>query len=350
MMRIISVSHSLIHPRQQMLFEKIGELNLAEVTVLSPSTWWKEKCIGSVKHNYELHCLQSTGNSFYTLRLRGLKQYIEEFSPDVLYSSEEPHTILSRECAKIAKEKNIPFAVFSWENTNRRFGQPYDDIEKEVIKKADILIVGTEDAKKRYMVKGVDEDKIKICPQTGVNGGMFKPMSEIDKKYDLVYHGRFVQEKGVNYIQDVAKELELTMLWIGGRIRDFIPTYGFNMGWASYLKLPALLNSAKIGIQFPYSYNGFSEQGNYGVAELMSLGLPVICSDNGSLKGVYGSSPAIIVHEEDVYALKKEIQRLLKDEDLRKELGKEGREWVEKKLSLQVIGKKTVKILKGATK
>lgn len=350
MLKVISISHSLINPRQWMLFEKISELNLAQTCVLAPSSWHGENCVELNKHGFELHCLEGVGRSFYTLRLRGINQHIRDFKPDVIYLMEESHTILARETVKIAKAEGIPYAVFSWENVvDRRFGEPFDSIEEGVIKSANVLIAGNEGAKRRLIARGGKEGRVSICPQTGLSTELFKPMPKVKKTYDLVYHGRFVSEKGVFYIQDVAKELDLEMLWIGGRSSDFIPTYGFYGGLVgSYLKLPEHLNQAKIGVQFPYSHNGYAEQYNYGVAELMSTGLPVIISDNGSLKEVYEQSPAIIVHEEDVDALKKEIQNLLKDEILRKELGKKGREWVKDNLSLEVIGKKLVGILKEA--
>ena len=348
MLRVLSLSHSLINPRQWVLFDKIGEMNLAECLVLCPSKWHGEKCIDVTKHNFELHCLETVGKNFYTFRLRGLEQYIQEFQPDVIYIEEEPHTIQARECKKIAQRENIPYAVFSWENVkDRKIGEPFDTIEEEVIKSADVIIAGNEGAKRRLIERGGEEGKISICPQTGVDTSLWSP-KDIKKTFDLVYHGRFMREKGLFYIQDVAKELGLKMLWVGGRGRDFIPTYGTDVGLVdSYLKLPEYLSQAKIGVQFPYFYNGYAEQYNFGIAELMCVGLPVIISDNGSLKEVYGNSPAIVVHEEDVGALKKEIQNLLKDENLREKMGREGHEWVKNNLSLEVIGKKLIKILEG---
>ena len=332
-----------------MLFEKIVELNLAKTCVLCPSKWHDEKCTLDVtKHNFGLHCLESVGQSFYTFRLRGIKQYIRDFKPDIIYIMEESHTVLARETSRIAKEEGIPYAVFSWENVvERNFGEPFNSIEQEVIKSASILIAGNEGAKRRLRARGGEEEKISICPQTGVDTSLWSP-KDIKKTFDLVYHGRFMREKGLFYIQDVAKELGLEMLWVGGRGRDFIPTYGTDVGLVdSYLKLPEYLSQAKIGVQFPYFYNGYAEQYNFGIAELMCVGLPVIISDNGSLKEVYGNSPAIVVHEEDVGALKKEIQNLLKDENLREKMGREGHEWVKNNLSLEVIGKKLIKILEG---
>ena len=325
-----------------MLFEKIAELNLARVMVLSPSTWWEKRCIDCVKHNYELHCLERVGNSFYTLRLRGLKQYIEDFSPDILYSLAEPHTILARECAKIAKEKNIPFAVFSWENTNRGFGHPYDDIEAEVIKKADILVAGNEGAKKRYIAKGVGEEKISVCPQTGLDTSLFHPIKGMRKVYDAGYFGRMVEEKGCRYIEHVVKELKLKMLWIGGH-GLFKPSYGTYVEWLDYLKMPGYYNRIKLFVHFPYPYQGFSEQYAYTLAESMACGTPVVTSDNGSIQEVYSEAPIVRVEEGSEIALKRALSYSLSN--LETYPKKEGIKWVKDNLSLEVIGKKLIKIL-----
>lgn len=343
---LIATGHSVSHLRQWLLFKKIGELELAEVLVLGPTRWYDEQAVAVAGKNFSLVALEPIGNTFHAFRLRGLERYFIDFSPTKIFIVEEPYTFFAQGCMKMANRLDIPFAVFSWENKlDRRYGAPFDRIEEEVIQAADILIAGNEGAKRRLIVRGVKEEKIAVCPMTGIACDVFKPIADIEKSYDLVYHGRFVREKGVYFIQDVAEELRLKIRWIGGRSNDFVPSYGDYAGWIAYENLPRYLNRAKIGVQFPYSYNYYQEQYNFGVAELMSVELPVICSDNGSLREVYGDSPAIMVHEGDVDALKREIQRLLRDEELRGELGRKGRAWVEANLSLEVIGKKLVKIL-----
>jgi len=345
MLRVISISHSLISARQWMLFEKIGEMNLAECLVLCPSRWHDEKCIDLTKHNFASHCLETVGKSFYTFRLRGLEQYIQEFQPDVIYIEEEPHTILARECVKIAHRESIPYAVFSWENIeNRRFGEPLDSIEKEVIKSADVLIAGNEGAKRRLIARGGEEEKISICPQTGVNQDLFQPRKEIEKSYDLLYAGRLVEEKGVRFIEHVAKELQLKILWIGGR-GSFIPTYGNYIGWLpDYLHLPEYYNKTKLFVTYPYSYHGYSEQANMTIGESLACGTPVVTSDNGSIKEFYDGAPISIAAEGNESALKDAVSYALTD--LENYPCEKGREWVRNNLSNEVIGRKLIEILK----
>ncbi len=347
MIKLLVAGHSVGHPRPEMFFEEIAKLGLAKVCALAPENWHHEKCIDIVKGNYELHNLENVGYSFYTFRLRGLEGYIKEFRPDLLYIMEEPHTIFARECKNIAERLQIPYAVFTWENiSERRFGKPFDSIEEEIIKSADVLIAGSEGAKRRLIARGGSEDKIGTCPQNGINCDIFKPMEDVEKEYDLSYIGRMAEEKGLRFIEQVAKELNLKMLWVGGR-GSYNPSYGNYSSWVKYPQLPKYYNKAKVLVRFPYSYRGYSEQFPLTGLEAMACGVPVVCSDNGSLKEVHKTSPAVMINELDVEELKKKIEWLVGDVGARRKLGKEGRKFVVGTYSNKEVGKKLVEILGG---
>lgn len=347
MIRLLVCGHSIGHPRQAMFFEKIGELNLAKVCVLAPTGWDFETCVDIVKKNYELHNLEKVGRSFLNFRLRGLGQYINEFRPDIIYIVEEPYTIFTRECKKIAELLQIPYAVFTWENVlERRFGAPYDVIEEDVIKSANVLIAGNEGAKRRLIQRGGDEDKIAICPQNGINCDIFKHMEDVEKEYDLSYIGRMAEEKGVRFIEQVAEELNLEMLWVGGR-GSHNPSYGNYIGWVNYSELPRCYNKTKVLARFQYSYQGYSEQFPFAALEAMACEVPVVCSDNGSLKEVHKTSLAVMINELDVEELKKKIKWLTGDPKARRGLGKEGRKFVIKNYSNEKIAKNLVGFLGG---
>jgi len=347
MIRLLVCGHSIGHPRQAIFLEKIGELGLAKVCVLAPENWYNEKSVDIVKENFESHYLEKVGHSFYTFRLRGLGEHIKKFRPDIIYILEEPHTIFARECKKIAELLQIQYAAFTWENIpERRFGEPFDSIEEEIIKSAAVLIAGNKGAKRRLIERGGDGNKIGICPQNGINCDIFKPMEDVEKDYDLSYVGRMSEEKGVQFIERVAKELNLEMLWVGGR-GEYNPSYGNYIGWVNYSQLPECYNKAKVLVRFPYSYRGYSEQFPLTALEAMACEVPVVCSDNGSLKEVHETSPAVMINELDVEELKKKIEWLTGDPEARRELGKEGRKFVMKTYSNEEVTKKLVEILGG---
>lgn len=344
MISILCAGHAIGHPRQAMFLEKISELGLAKVCVLAPENWYSEKSVDMVKKNFELHYLEKVGHSFYTFRLRGLEGCIKEFRPDIIYILEEPHTIFARECKKIADVLQIPYAAFTWENIpERRFGAPYDDIEEDVIKSADVLIAGNEGAKRRLIERGGDEGKIAICPQNGIDCNIFKSMKDVEKDYDLLYVGRMSEEKGVQFINQVAEELRLEMLWVGGR-GEYNPSYGNYVGWVNYSQLPKCYNKAKVFVTYPYGYNNYQEQGNFTIGESLACGTPVVCSNNGSILDFYKDAPLDIVEEADANALREVIKEALTKCDSNKE---KRVKWVREHLSNEEVGKKLVKILEG---
>lgn len=341
---MVVCGHSIGHPRQAMFFEKIAELGLANISMLAPEGWYTEETKGAKRENFELRNLERVGQRFHTFRLRGLGQHIKEFRPDIIYIVEEPYTIFARECKKIAELLQIPYAVFTWENVSeRRFGPPYDNIEENAIKAADVLIAGNEGAKRRLILRGGNEDKIAICPQNGINCDIFKPMEDVEKEYGLSYVGRMSEEKGVRFINQVAEELKLELLWIGGR-GEYTPSYGNYIGWANHLDLPKYYNMVKVFVTFPYSYNNYQEQGNFTIGESLACGTPVVCSNNGSILDFYKDAPLDIVEEADVDGLREAIKVAL----TKYELGRGDRiKWVRENLSNETVGKKIVKILEG---
>ena len=345
MFRISVTGHSLIHPRQYSLFSHMSAHDLADVQILSPTRWGRER--GHIVHtpNYHHECLEPVGQSMTSFRLRGLEDYIREFNPDVLYVMEEPYSSFTGLCATIAEKHNIPLAVFTWENiVNKSFGERNEKIEAEVIDKADILVAGNNGAKKRLISKGAAEDKIYICPQTGIDTQLFANMQLVERPYDLAYVGRMVKEKGIEYIENVAKDLNLKMLWAGGR-GNMTPSYGDYVGWVDYLRLPEYYNKTKLFVTYPYAYNGYSEQMNYTIGEAMACGTPVVSSLNGSIGEVYKEAPVAFTAGANKKSLKIGLQYAQAKSE---EWAKDGVKWVHKNLGINVIADRLIKMLKGA--
>ena len=333
-----------------MLFEHMGANGLADVQVISPARWGSERCTPVSSKGYQHVCLESLGAAFLSYWSRGLEEAISDFNPDILYVMEEPFAPFALRCSKIAEEHDIPMAVFTWENVlDRSFGERNDKIEAEVIDKAAVLIAGNEGAKKRLIHKGAAEDKIAICPQTGISTDIFKPMPDVDKTYDCAYFGRMVKEKGIEYIENVVKEMNLKMLWVGGR-GDMTPSYGDYIGWVDYLGLPEYYNKTKLFVTYPYAHNGYSEQMNFTIGEAMACGTPVVSSDNGSIYEVYQEAPIVFAKEANEEALCDSIKYTFDNPMQRtvpEKRAEEGIKWVHDNLSIDVTARGLLKILKA---
>lgn len=345
-MNLIITGHSVSHYRQRMLGEATAKLGVKTI-VVGPQQWGDEQYESYKKKKFIFRVLPVAGApSFYSFTFKKLNRIISGFRPAVIYVMEEPFTLFARECMRYAKEYNCPLVFFTWENRpNYRISTPYDRIEQDAIRESDKIICGNQLAKRRMINCGADRNKLSVLLQSGIDTKLFKPNEKIKKEYDIIYHGRLVREKGLPFLENVCRELNLNLLTVGGRGQYHIK-YGDAHEWTAYEDLPVVLNKAKIGVQIPFSFQGFQEQGNFSIGENMACENPVVISNNGSLPDNYGKSPLPVIDEGNEKSLKKEIKKLLNmSEDKRNNFGKECRKWIEKNLSLEVMAKKLLNIL-----
>ncbi len=344
-MNLIITGHSVSHYRQRMLGETCAKLGVRTI-VIGPRQWGKDELYEAYnKKNFVFKTMEIGGGpSFYTFSFKKLNRLISGYRPAMIYCMEEMFTLFARECMRLAKEYHCPLSFFTWENKKDfRLSHPFDRIEQDAIIGADHIICGNELAKKRMIRCGADKGKLSVLLQSGIDTDKFKPDPKLDKKFDVIFHGRFVREKGLPFLENICRDLNLKLLTIGGR-GNYHFRYGDSQDWISYEDLPSLINTADVGVQIPFPYRGYQEQGNFSAGECASCCLPVIISDNGSLADNYKDSPLIMIPEGNEERLKEELQRLIDDKERQKKLGLEGRKWIEKNLSLEIIGKKLLDI------
>ncbi len=173
----------------------------------------------------------------------------------------------------------------------------------------------------------------------------------IDKDCFVVgFLGRLDWRKGLKTIVDAAEGLKgMKFLIVGdgnarddliaeikrkGIDKDFILT-GFRQD------VPAIMKAMDIFV-FP----SHAEYESFGIAviEAMSAGIPVIASDIGPLREIMNDGEnGILIPKKDPVALRSAIERLIKDRDLMRRLGEEGRKTILEKFSL----KKAIREIEG---
>lgn len=347
-MNLIITGHSVSHYRQRVLGEATARLGIRTI-VVGPERWGDETYTSYEKKNFIFRTQQITGPpSFYNFTFSTLNRVISGFRPAMIYVMEEPFTLFARECLRYAKEYGCPLAIFTWENRlDFRLSEPYDRIEQDVIRDADKIICGNKLAMRRMLSVGADKNKLHVLLQSGIDTELFRPIEGIEKKYDVLYHGRLVREKGLPYLENVCRDLKLSLLTVGGRGTYHIK-YGDAVDWIPYEDLPKRINQAKTGVQVPFSFQGYQEQGNFAIAECMACGIPVVISNNGSLPDNFGTAPVLTIQEGEEEPLKSSLMELLRHagcEEERKKLGTDCRRWVIENLSVDIIAKKLVDIL-----
>ena len=213
-------------------------------------------------------------------------------------------------------------------------------IGKWTLKSADRVICYTEMEKDTLgnMLK-IDSEKISVIPN-GVDTDLFRPDPNNNKRSNqsnaitILWVGRFVRGKGVEYIIHAAKILvkevpNLKILLIGdgpskGKIKSLIEK--------SNLKKNVIIKENVPNENMPEVYQkadifvlpSLNEGVPKTLLEAMACGKPVIISEFPHLEELIKNA-GLTFPKGDVHALADRIMRLIRDKELAKELGNNGR-------------------------
>jgi len=269
-MKILVIGHSMVHQRQQWFFRKLGKL-AGHCTIVGPKSWGNLKLDDMANRTFSTIALPiwNEGNIFEYL-LDGVEEVILEIKPDIIYCQAELKSRQARDAMYIAKDNDIPLVIFVWENIFPP--NLIDDID--ILQYAAKIICGNVDAK--HLIPEEFRNKCAVLPQVGIELDYFKPYFNIEKKYDVVFCGRPVAEKGIEIIKKGCEELNCSLKIIQG---------------VEYEKIPKLLCEGRIFVSLPITILTWKEQsGSYANLEAMACGLPVITTRCGAIPEYLGSA------------------------------------------------------------
>lgn len=241
-----------------------------------------------------------------------LKRIIKSFNPHFILTI-ETHSISSFQSMKFAANYKFTPVIFVWENTlkiPKYFFQR--EIQKKVIKRSELLIAGSADAKRYLIDKGANNDKIYINPETGfdqriffINGENFREeWGYKGNDFLILFAGRLVKEKGVELILKSAKQFEIKyddikFLFVGkgemeNEIRNCKMKNVFIKNSHNFVDMGRVIRSCDILVYPSVGTKFWVEQFGYSVVEGHACGKPVIVSNSGTLPrlvedGVNGS-------------------------------------------------------------
>jgi glycosyltransferase involved in cell wall biosynthesis len=200
----------------------------------------------------------------------------------------------------------------------------------EEIQLADYIFLPSEFAKKTFIDAGVDASKIFII-QRGVDIEKFKPANHENKKFRVLFVGKVSLRKGVHYLLEAWKELNLKnaeLVIIGNIEESMKPLLSRfsdfnNIIFKGYVKDPVKeYQKSKIFV-FPSLEEG-SAKVTY---EAMASGLPVITTENsGSV--IRNGIDGFIIPCKDTEAIKEKIIYCFENPEEIEKMGKNAREYI----------------------
>jgi len=297
-----------------------------------------------------------------------LKNLIDKNKIEIIYCRD---IFSSFSAILLSKMKKIPFVfevngILSDEAKIKKQNGLYIFLikifERFVFRNADALICVTENIK-RYIESEYNRKNI-YCVPNGVNTDLFKPIKnakkflKLDENYFYVgFIGSFKPWQGLNILIKSAPEIvknipNVKFLLVGDGIEKKklikiieelnLQKYFILTGRIPYEEVPNYINACDVCTIPKLSLkSGYSPLKLY---EYMACEKSVIASKIEGFEILERNNAGILVDPENPEDLSKAIIKLLKNEELRKEMGKNGRKYVVENHSWKKIAEKIEEI------
>jgi glycosyltransferase involved in cell wall biosynthesis len=296
--------------------------------------------------------------------LCGLEKEIKKINPDIIIShGMQDFNVLRAALYKKKKYRLIcdDHSLFS-EEKKGIIGMLYYNIYpyKLILKNSDKL-VGVADEVVEYIHKlykfpkekitmiplGADSEKFKFNEKLKIN---FKKENDIPlDNVVITYTGKINKLKGPHNILLALDNLKdklkfsVTVLFVGNIDKDYEKTFleqkvKFNSNKMKAIQISAVSNSELVSVYSATDIAIWPRQASLSMIEAMSCSVPIICCD--FLTERYKNNNGISIKEDNIDQLAKAIETLVNYPEKRKEMGKNGRQLVEKELSWHSVAGK----------
>ena len=301
--------------------------------------------------NDDIHCVsmlnlrykRSEPWSYFSFRkIVKIRKYINHINPDLIYIfTPHPVNILIPNIVKNYKllyhsHDPIIHAGISKIDTIIR------NIQNLIYNKiSDVIVVAGDELKRQILsTSNIDPKKIISIPFPIFGNYINDDVTASENIIDLLFFGRIEAYKGIDVLLEAIDSLAYKpKVYIAGKgniLETFpnikqVPANVKILGFVDDERLISYIKAAKATV-FPYS----DATGTSVVAQSFYYGTPVIATDVGVFPE-YVRDGGIIVKKEDVSMLANAIDRLLKNEEYRKNLSKNAKRICEKEFMISVM-------------
>jgi len=304
----------------------LDESTPLNVIYYPPAVWNKHVFKGEGRYNKtELHNEGSIWDYYYEPEF--IYEQIDLHKPDWIGGFVEPYSKVATIIQKIADESGVKTFFFAYENLSNNFLYYPENIQANMptIAQADLILCGNTISEK--FMKTLGAKRTKVIPHTGIDTNFFRIL-DIKPKYEGIFLSRKVPEKGWEQINRSLNQ---------SSFRVYTPT-----SFVPISQIPEFYNSGKVFVHASLRTSKWLEQLGYVIPEALSCGRSVIMSKYGSQLDWFSDAPGIVIYD----PLDETSTREAFDHALSKYPNHEGREWVLKNFSNEVIANKYYDLLK----
>lgn len=219
-------------------------------------------------------------------------------------------------------------------------------LEQKLFSDAQAIIVTT-DAMKQSILNRIPaaQGKINVIPNY-VNTNIFKPVP-IEKEYDVIFIGRFSEQKNLTALLEAITNVQCSALIIGtasssNELKKRFPSP--KIQWETNLpnhELPDKLNKARLFV-LPSHYEGHPKV----LIEAMSCGCAIIGTNVQGIRNVVENQQTGVLTQTDPASLTSAIKELLENEQKRIRLGASARHFAVEHYSLQKTARTEANIIR----
>ena len=231
-----------------------------------------------------------------------------------------------------------------------------EDTEVRGLNTAALTIVPTRDiADKMVRLAPSAADNVTVIPNF-VDTDLFRPLPE-EKRYDLVYVGRFASVKNLHALLEAVDQSGRTIAMIGGPLPLEVGTeydqtvklkarFGDLDGrihWLGRLKneeLPTYINRGRV-----YILCSLSEGTARSMLEAMACGMPCIGTNISGLRSIITHAVNGYLCNIDAGSIAAAIQSVLAQPDLMRRLGENARQYAVENYSLPMLAQREYELL-----
>ncbi len=376
-MKVLMLSKALIVGVYQKKLEEMAAISDVELTVVVPPSWAEPTNPTRLEkmhtQGYELIVADIAFNGNFHLHFYpGLRKIIRQVRPDIFHIDEEPYNLATFHAMWLAQSVGAKSVVFTWQNLLRRYPPPFSWMENYVLRHANALLVGNREAAGVWRRKGY-QGPMHLIPQFGVDPAIYYRRQRVTKRGKLSvfkrksvgppsqpalvigYVGRLVEEKGLEILLHAVSKLQgpwnLQILGDGPdrkRLEHMAQWLGISARITFDQKMPSshlphYFSGLDVLVLPSVARANWKEQFGRVLIEAMACDVITVGARSGAIPEVIGDA-GLTFAEGDAEELRAQLQLLLDDVPLRRDLRQKGRRRVTEQYTQAAIAHNTVAV------
>jgi glycosyltransferase involved in cell wall biosynthesis len=361
-MKVLMLSKACVVGAYQRKLEELATRGV-DLTVVVPPYWKDSRGIIPLEkkflNGYRMIVAPMRFNGHFHIHYYpSLPQHLQEIRPDIIHVDEEPWDFVTYHAIANAQPLSARPLFFTWQNLLRRYPLPFSNFEQYSFRHCTHAIAGNAQAVSVLRTKGY-RGEVSVIPQFGVDPEIFISHAASERRNDgcftIAYAGRLVPEKGLDTLLRASAQLQgewQVRLLGSGPEKDKLQQLAIQLCIDDHVTFEPQIPSAHM----PKYYSqvdvlvlpsrrivNWMEQFGRVLIEAMACRVPVVGSDSGEIPNTIGNA-GLTFPEDDVDTLHERLSRLMRDEQLRRQLGERGRARVLAQFTQASVAQRTAEV------